>query len=239
MAPQLIETSFESEILGNRRKVWLQPPTGGVPAEGLVVLLDGEYYVDRIEAPSVVSDFQQSQVTAPFATGYVSHIDSKIRWPESFCNSSFARFIAQELAPWLEDQFDLGDKSVPKIVGGLSLTGLAAAHIVLQHPEVFDGVLCQSASFWWNDNWLVNEYRRRPAPAARFRITCGLSETQEYFEHGPELVQRTSQLSCNRAMRTVLEEKRRSVSYEEIPGGHDIASWKRDLPRSLETLLAD
>ena len=115
-------------------------------------------------------------------------------------------------------------ENLPTILGGLSLTDLGAAHAMLRSPDRFSGVLCQSGSFSWSDQRLVNEYRLRCPRTVRFRISCGSRETTEYVEHGPDLIQRTSQLASNRAMRDVLLNIGCEVSYEEFPGGHDIAS---------------
>ena len=69
---------------------------------------------------------------------YVSHIDHKIRWPESFCNADFAECIANELLPWLRDGLGVGAPS-EVVLAGLSLTGLSAAHAAIRYPDVFTG----------------------------------------------------------------------------------------------------
>jgi enterochelin esterase-like enzyme len=239
MTPMLIESTIRSQFLGNDRQVWFQPSPKNRPAQALCVLLDGEYYVDRMDAPSVLAALQTSHDFPAFSVAYVSHVDGPTRWQECCCNEHFAKFVSTELLPWLESTFSQEAPSPVIILGGLSLTGLAAAHTALLHPEKFFGVLCQSASFWWSDNWLVQECGKRPRTNLRFRMSCGSQETTEYLEHGPNLIQRTSQLAANRAMRDVLKNLCRSVSYEEFTGGHDIASWRSDLPRSFTALLAD
>src|SRR5687768_15416515 len=93
MSSRLIERELSSEILGNTRRIWFQPPPAGACAESLCVLLDGEYYVDRMDAPMTIDELQASGSVSPFATAFVSHIDGKTRWPESFCNSRFAQFL--------------------------------------------------------------------------------------------------------------------------------------------------
>ena len=156
------------------------------------------------------------------AVAYVSHVDPLTRWKESACSETFARFVAEELVPWLHSHFQQAVGPLPTILGGLSLTGLAAAHAVLLHPHRFSGVLCQSASLWWSDQWLIHAYRTQKPPPLRFRICCGNRETTEYVEHGPEMIQRSSQLAANRAMRDVLVDRGCELSYEEFAGGHDI-----------------
>jgi enterochelin esterase-like enzyme len=228
--------SFRSTLLGNERGVWLQAPASEDRVQALCVLLDGEYYVERMDAPAVIDALGASAAVRPFAVVYVSHVDAQTRWRESFCSDLFARSVRDELVPWAQDQFGVGSAGTV-ILGGLSLTGLAAAHAGLASAGMIAGVMCQSASFWWSDSHLVRDVRQRDGVPLRFRLTCGARETDDYVEHGSDLVQRTSQLDSNRAMRDALLEKGYSVSYDEFDGGHDPASWKRDLPRSLEILL--
>lgn len=233
----LLQTSIRSQLLGNERRVWIQLPESSSAAQALCVLLDGEYYVDRMGAPAIMSDLQPSSDCPPFAVAYVSYVDGATRWRETACNEMFASFVVDELLPWLRIHINPHGPALPTILGGLSLTGLAAAYVALLHPERFAGVLCQSASFWWSESWIVQEYRRRNTIPRRFRISCGSLETTDYVEHGPGMIQTTSQLACNRAMRDLLLEKGCDVSFEEFNGGHDIASWSSDLSRSLLSLL--
>lgn len=232
----LLQTSIRSQFLGNDRRVWIQLPETRRP-QVLCVLLDGEYYVDRMHAPAIISELHRSSNCPPFAVAYVSYVDGATRWRETACNALFASFVVDELLPCLQSQVEPNGTAMPTILGGLSLTGLAAAYVALLHPERFAGVLCQSASFWWSESWIVDEYRGRNTIPGRFRISCGSLETTDYVEHGPGMIQTTSQLACNRAMRDLVLEKGCDVSFEEFNGGHDIASWSSDLPRSLLSLL--
>lgn len=231
---QLEERHLRSAVLGNERRIWIQQPTS--PTNVLCVLLDGEYYVDRMDAPVVLRDLVAGGSIPPIAVAYVSHVDPKTRWLESFCNPRFVQFLDEELIPWATNECNLSERATTILLGGLSLTGLAAAYAALHSTKV-TGVFCQSASFWWNDCWLVQDVRRQVATALRLRISCGANETTEYVEHGPELIQRTSQVASNRAMRDALREKGSIVSYDEFDGGHDIESWKADLPKSIQSLL--
>jgi enterochelin esterase family protein len=234
----LTESTIHSQCLGNSRRVWLQPVPDGRPAEALCVLLDGEYYVDRMNIPPVIAALQATSDLPACSVAYVSHVDGATRWRETVCHGPFADFVATELFPWLTGRLNVAAQA-PIVLGGLSLTGLTAAHAALRYPDRIAGVICQSASFWWADCWLVEEYRKSDRLDFALRMSCGSRETTDYVEHGPNLIQKTSQLTANRALYDIAQKRCSWISYEEYEGGHDLASWRLDLPRGLMALLAE
>ncbi len=234
----LVESTIRSSLLGNERRAWFQRPTANRSAQALCVLLDGEYYVDRMNAPVHQPVGSSAPRLPPLAIAYISHIDGPTRWKESFCDEPFSRFVAEELLPWVRGQFRPHSDHLATILGGLSLTGLAAAHTGLRYPDSFSGILCQSASFWWSESWIVNECRKQIWRPPCFSISCGTLETTDYVEHGPELPRCAPQLASNRAMQDALQRQGATVCYEEFDGGHDLDCWREDLPRSLAALLA-
>ena len=232
--PLLTQTIVRSARLSNERSVWIQRPAPSVTSHATVLLLDGEYYLERMNAPASFDELQESGRISSITIIYVSHVDPSTRWKESFCNDDFATFVGEELVRWAIEH---GCYNANLILGGLSLTGLAAAHAALFGPRVFNGVLCQSASFWWTDKRLIRDVLAKEHTPLRFRIVCGSQETAECVEHGPGLIQRSSQLASNREMRDALLAKGHEVSYEEFDGGHEISCWRSDLPISLAWLL--
>lgn len=224
-------------MLGNARTVWIQRPVAQ-PC-GVALFLDGEYYLAGIQAPETVERLQSEKRISPLLTAFVSHVGQpEPRWTESFCNPGFARFLAEELLPWLAREFAVATLE-ETVFAGLSLTGLSAAHAALHYPRLFPRVLCQSGSFWWNDGWLIAEVAGASGGGVSFRMTVGEEETAGNVDHGSGLVQRESQRSGCRRLRDVLQAAGYPVSYREFPGGHDVASWRADLPGSLASLFDD
>lgn len=234
-AIRLLQCEVDSDHLGNRRTVWLQPPP--VPSPDACIFLDGEYYLAHVRAAALVAGLQASDAIPPVTAAYVSCVDFDTRWPESFCNDRFAAFLQEELLPWIRTRSGL-DGSNGTTLAGLSLTGLGAAHAALAYPASFPRVLCQSGSFWWNDNWLARHVAGPVADPLFFRITVGDRETREDVDHGKGLLQKDSQVASNRRFRDALVAAGHRVSYAEVPGDHDVVSWRADLPASLTALLA-
>ena len=89
----IIESTIRSQLLGNERRIWFQSLAVDRPAEATILLLDGEYYVERMNAPEVIAELQSSRSIPSFSVIYVSHVDGHTRWEESFCNELTARFL--------------------------------------------------------------------------------------------------------------------------------------------------
>jgi enterochelin esterase family protein len=230
------EANLASRVLNNSRRVWLQEPSAGQTPRALCLLLDGEYYL-RMQAPAMLEELQTYGMLPPLAVAYLSHIDGIVRWPESFCNPAFARFVTEEATPFATAQFPSVTDHTPVILGGLSLTGLSATHAALTHPDSFAGVFSQSGSFWWNDMQLVAAVATMPRSKTKFRVVCGSRETMPFVDHGAGLIQKTSQLESNLAIYDGLRSRGFTVEFVEYDGGHDLACWKEDLPQSIAALL--
>lgn len=233
------KVNFSSLLLGNTRTVWLLK-AGKVESGSaipLIVLLDGEYYIERMKITDLLDGLSTKGALPAANYAFVSHIDNETRWRESFCNEKFASAIATELIPLLKDVLET--EPTHYVIGGLSLTGLAAAHVALAGPIVYDGVVSQSGSFWWSNNWLPESIASFQPRATKFRMSCGSDEVEQAVNHGNGLFQWTSQLTANEMMRDSLLRGGYVVDFDIYPGGHELARWAADLPAALRSVLPD
>jgi enterochelin esterase-like enzyme len=56
----MAEATFHSQILLNERRLWVLHPSADRAAEAICILLDGEYYVERMNAPTLLAELQAS-----------------------------------------------------------------------------------------------------------------------------------------------------------------------------------
>lgn len=164
---------------------------------------------------------------------FVSHLNQAARHRDYACNSEYTAFLIEELLPWAKSQ-QLAAGEV--LLAGLSLSGLAAAFAGVRHPDVFQRVLCQSPSAWWNNEWLEKEIHELADIPARFWISVGSIETETNVRHAPtDMHQVTSQLeSCRRLADTLGE--RSTTQFSIFEGGHEMRCWENELPAAMRWL---
>lgn len=228
-----VETTAYSQTLGNERRLWCD--IADDPKSPVVVLLDGEYYVEKMDAPSLIAGVVSSGGLRSASYVYVSHINGRTRWDECFCNSGFSRFVNVELPEFMESQY--GFRPSQWVLGGLSLTGLAAVHAALARFSPYKAVIAQSGSFWWNDCWLPRQTPETVARKIRFRMCCGIREVDAPVDHGDGLLQSTDQLTSNNLMVNTLRLAGHTVCFLTYDGGHDLKCWADDLPKALADVI--
>lgn len=237
---QALTHRITSNLLGNTRTLWVYPPRFPASARALVVLLDGEFYREKMHTPRIVDSLVGKIADAWYV--YVSMHSLKTRARECACHPPFAAFVVEELLPFLAEKHPQLGEVEHRVLAGLSFSALAAPYLIKERPGVFHAAICQSASLWWNESYLLKEYARIPAALpTRFHLDVGREETDvdgpHVREEDPAMVQTVSQIDCARQLRDILLTRRHEVNYVEFDGGHDFAGWSSTLPGALTWAL--
>lgn len=234
-----IQELFKSTILNNERKIFIYRPPGFTtegPRYPLMVM--GSTYVSTIPLPVVLDNLIAEGAIPPVVVLFVDYPDGTTQNRELSCDEEYGDFLVKELIPAQRDLLHATSDPQLIITGGASMSGLSAACLALQHPEVFGNVLSQSGSYWWSpegdpeDQWLTRQFVKSPKIAVRFFLSVGSLESEQAFRGG--LV---SMLHANRHFRDVLQAKGYTVSYREINAGHDPLNWHVTLADGLLALL--
>lgn len=222
------------------RTVWYLPAEQS-PAK-ICVFLDGEYYVNQMDAPAKLTVLQRERLIPPVACMFVSYVDGEARHHDFTCNDRYARFITEDLIAWIQSR-NRGITTQDCLIGGLSLSGLQAAYTALAAHEVFSLTLCQSGSLWWNNEWLRNEWLKndlqsRSTTGGKFWISVGDQETDSGIIHPPtDLVQDVDQISAVTQFSDGLKAHGDRVHYHLFAGGHDPKCWEAEFSDALQWLL--
>jgi enterochelin esterase-like enzyme len=226
----IAQLEIADKLFAHPRKVWVQPAVSG-QASDCCIFLDAELYMDRVRAPKTLDDLQTTNAMPPTTSIYLSNLDSAARHADFTCNEAFADFVAAELSRWIERTVLRHERL---FLCGLSLSGLSAAFTALRHPTTFSGILCQSPSAWWNDEWLSRSLKQSDRCESRLWISVGNQEREMDLLHPPTgLHQKVSQLDSVRRLAQQLSGSCSEMRYTEFSGRHDPACWAAELPNAL------
>ncbi len=223
-----------SAHLPTPRKAWIHRSTTG-NAKDCLLFLDGELYTERVKAPDILREAEAAGALPPVTCVYLPNASAAGRHADYTCNATFADFLAREMPPWIEREAGRFERV---FLCGLSLSALQAVFTTLRHPGVFAGVLAQSPSAWWQDEWLAQSLPAMPATPNRFWLSVGTQELQTNVSHPPTpLVQTTSQLDSVRRLAAAKIAQGHDIHLNEYKGGHDPACWGAELTEALEWLV--
>jgi len=147
-----------------------------------------------------------------------------------------ARFVTDELVPWMSAHYPLIDAAEARGLMGASFGAVASLSTAVRAPGHYGRLLLQSGSFAFTDIGLsprgpafepvvrfVNEFRDRPARVSeRVYVSCGQYESLIYE---------------NRSLVPLLGSTGMEVKYEEAKDGHNWENWRDRLRAGLTWLF--
>jgi predicted alpha/beta superfamily hydrolase len=156
--------------------------------------------------------------------------------------ADYARFIVEEVKPWVDAQLrTLPDREQTGLAGS-SLGGLASLYMLREYPEVFGRVGCVSTSLWWNDRealvW-ADAIAEDWQPATCMWLDVGTAEGDD-----PDGDGMTSTVADTRDLRDQLLDLGLSfgedLGYLEREGDeHNETAWAGRLPAMLHFLFGN
>lgn len=227
--------SMDEDFVASRskppgRRIWVDRRTTAPAC--LLVFLDAELYLERVEAAQVVRQLEDQGDIPPVASVFVSNNGATSRHADYVCDRGYSRFLTEELLPFMFSR----DPDIPAdhiVLIGLSLSGLAAAHTAITTSR-FRAAVCQSPSFWWEQEWFASALPEAGDSPAAFWVSVGDLETASGLSHPPSgIFQGTNQRdACDRGA-AALRAAGYVVSHRVFHGGHDPTCWREDLALAL------
>ena len=160
---------IESAVLGETRtlNVWV-PPHADEAEDGFTVLylidggLEQDYpHIAGLAQLGVISWQYKPLIVVGIETGERVHeltpAPDDPRYVSEFPGSGgaadFRAYIADEVIPFIETTYRVGDR---RAVIGESLAGLFIVDTLLKQPDLFDDYIAVSPSLWWDDQAIAD-----------------------------------------------------------------------------------
>jgi len=230
---------FASEILGNERSVFVYLPPGYARSERrfpVLYMQDGQNLFDPAEAAFGVEWEADDTADRLIADGEMEPIlivgigntpERREEYSPPFGETpgrsdEYARFLLEELKPFIDAEYRTDPSRDATGIGGSSLGGLAALSLCVQHPESFSHCAAFSPSVWYGGPPFLAEFERALPDMAHinFRVLVGKREGGGMMKHGARAIRDIFRRSDHPRWR-----------YREFANTkHDEASWAKQLP---------
>lgn len=242
------QTSIRSREYGRDRRMWVYTPPGYDARRKdpypLLFMFDGAEAIDpaMMDMPSTLDSLLAAKAAPAFVAVFIDDSAGAVRTGELGNSAKFARFMVNEVVPYVRKNWNVTRDPHRTIVTGSSAGGIASANLALFHPEIFGNVISQSGAFWRGSEgsntppweWLTTQYANLPKKDVRFVMDVGALETGKVLGGtGPVFIE------ANRRLRDVLQSKGYPLVYTEVPNGaHAPQFWRPRLPIDLVAIVS-
>ncbi|MDX1516375.1 MAG: alpha/beta hydrolase-fold protein [Woeseiaceae bacterium] len=214
-------------------KVYIPPRFRRNRQYPLLVVHDGADYLEYASLKTVLDNLITALEIPPLVAVMTQSSD---RLNEYAGNDKHARFLAEDLLPYMSDEFPLIDEPEARGVMGASFGGVASLHAAWRSPMLFGCLLLQSGSYAFSDYGrhhrgpvfdpvvrFMNEFRQEPGcPAEKIYMSCGIYESLIYE---------------NRSLLPLLQAQGVDVKFEEVRDAHNWENWRDRLRNGLSWLF--
>ncbi len=255
-----IKGSYPSKHLNRNVKFrWVAPGNYKNSNKPFKVLLmnDGQDFISLNLEQSLTSAFRRKDIqpfiyvglecdkNRMFEYGIASSADYKGRGNKA---EVYSKFVIEEFIPFLKEEYNVSNKGLDWIFCGLSLGGLSALDIVVNHPDHFGKAGVFSGSFWWRNKPYKKEdlsdrsriilevINNAPyAPHLDFWFQCGTEDEKADRNHNGIIDAIDDTLDVIRELKAKGYTYPGDISYVEVIGGkHNLPTWANVIPQFLQ-----
>jgi enterochelin esterase family protein len=200
----------------------------------LLIVHDGHDYL-RYASLGTILDNLIGRLEIPDMVVALTSSPDRLR--EYADNEAHARYLADDLVPYLERRLPVDPRPQARCVMGASFGAVASLSAAWRRPGLFGRLLLQSGSFAFTDIGdrnhrgplfdpvvaFMNHFRARPqAVAERVFVSCGTYESLIYE---------------NRSLVPLLQSTGMDVRFVETRDGHNWENWRDRLREGLSWLF--
>ena len=231
------EVTIHSRSLGEDVDLLIYLPSTYSPLYKYTVLIaqDGRDYFTLGRIARVIEKLMQSNEIDNTIIVGIPYKDVEDRretyHPDGVKQAKYQRFLAEELVPYIDQEFPTYQMGMGRCLIGDSLGGTVSLMTALSYPHTFGKVVLQSpyvddsvmgAVMEFNEPHLLNIYH-----------VIGTEETTVETTRGKV----KDFLTPNRELHSLIDRKSFPYFYDEFQGNHTWTYWQPDLHRALQLML--
>lgn len=197
----------------------------------VVIASDGKDYFQLGRIPRVVDELLENrEIENLIVVGvpYKSVADRNKKYePTGEQHGAYLRFLAHELAPFLDEKYPTYQVGMGRALIGDSLAASVSLMAALKYPNIFGRVILQSPKV--GEEMLNAVEAFNSSNSFTVYHVIGKEETAVKLGSGKT----ADFLEPNRKLNNLMKNKGFSIFYEEFEGDHTWKHWQPDLRRAL------
>lgn len=196
----------------------------------ILIASDGKDYFQLGRISRVVDELlEESAIENLIIVGvpYLNVRDRRDKYhPKGSKNKAYMRFLAQELVPYLDEQFPTYQIGMGRGLIGDSLAASISLLTACAYPHTFGKVILHSP---YVNEQILEAVEQASTTSFQVDQLIGLDETDVPTGDGVE----KNFLTDNRQLAELFKQKGFSHQYEEVDGGHTWKTWQKDMKRAI------
>jgi enterochelin esterase-like enzyme len=227
------DISLYSNALQEEMQLLIYLPANYSPLYKYTVLIasDGKDYFQLGRIPRVVDELlDNKEIENIIVVGvpYKSVEDRNNKYePSGKQHSAYLRFLAHELAPYLDEHYPTYQVGMGRTLIGDSLAATVSLSAALKYPNIFGRVILQSPKV--SKELMESVQNFKSAHPFTVYHVVGKGETAVKLTSGGT----EDFVEPNRQLNELMKNKGFSIFYEEFDGDHTWKHWQPDLKRAL------
>jgi enterochelin esterase-like enzyme len=230
--------SLDSLHLNQRRSFLVYQPAAQLVGTKYpsVYFHDGSDYLNLIHTTAILDRLIAARQIPPLVAVFIPPVNRAVEYDR---NDAYVAFLADELAPFIQSQYNSDPDPARTATIGASMGGLIALYTAVSRSDVFGLAAGQSGAYALGDDALAARIAGQTVQPARLYLVVGSYETAVGGAIGSAIGGNESEgniLAANRRLAIILRARGLEFAYEERPEGHSWGLWRATLGPALEYL---
>ncbi len=229
----LLDRTIYSESLQEEMQllIYLPPNYSPLYKYSVLIVSDGKDYFQLGRLSRVADELYNEELIENMiivGVPYKNVQDRRRKYhPDGDQRNAYSRFLAQELVPYLDEEYPTYQIGNGRALMGDSLAASISLLTALQYPNTFGKVILHSPFI--NEDMLEQVEKHKEIHA--FSIYQVIGDQETAVKTGDGLL--TDFLTPNRELQKLLTKKGYSNFYDELIGDHTWKLWQPDMRRAL------